>query len=451
MQRCYNEILWFDETHMPVRPGYFFLGWSTDPAGEEMIADYTADPLSANLSITEDTTLYAQWHKKTGDVTILVSPGFFQESIIFDLPAEGDTFLPPDLGVEDGETTFQTGWSPLGGSGSLLPQHHALYKDDFFDHAVLRVSTGSKRPMLLEDYNGLRAEGSHYDLSSWTSRETVSMRTVCSDTGELFDSWNTARDGSGTVYRPGDPYNFVEGETLVLYAQWKAPITYTTTAANETVYLPKETFYPQYNAEEGTPRGVNVRWRTADGRLYENGAVTDLPAGTTLTACVYDFYEDEFTVLMGNGDDRNSVSLSPMYSADEVCGPSGFEPLVLSRTGYTFTGWNTAPDGSGTDYPTDDPDAPIPAILYAQWEKNVPKPEVPADMRALAQEDGDVTILFAVYDAAGKLLRTEAVDPDTRYLSPGTLPEAELTYQFLCLDEDFAPLLISEQGALDNR
>jgi uncharacterized repeat protein (TIGR02543 family) len=46
--------------------------------------------------------------------------------------------------------------------------------------------------------------------------------------------------------------------------------------------------------------------------------------------------------------------------------------LWFSRTGYTFTGWNTMPDGSGTAYA---PDASIVlteavTTLYAQWERD---------------------------------------------------------------------------------
>ena len=36
----------------------------------------------------------------------------------------------------------------------------------------------------------------------------------------VFDNWNTAKDGSGTSYQPGDEITLTEGST-VLYAQWK--------------------------------------------------------------------------------------------------------------------------------------------------------------------------------------------------------------------------------------
>ena len=82
-------------------------------------------------------------------------------------------------------------------------------------------------------------------------------------------------------------------------------------------------------------------------------------------------------------------------------------------SGYTFTGWNTAADGSGTDY--------IPGqtyvagelvdslVLYAQWE--------PAGIEAVFGENGlmvtlpgadfeDAILLVAGYDADGKMLKS---------------------------------------------
>src|SRR5690606_32889223 len=45
---------------------------------------------------------------------------------------------------------------------------------------------------------------------------------------------------------------------------------------------------------------------------------------------------------------------------------------LLVRTGYTFAGWNTAADGSGTDYaPSAFFDMGTSSVtLYAQWTKN---------------------------------------------------------------------------------
>ena len=49
----------------------------------------------------------------------------------------------------------------------------------------------------------------------------------------------------------------------------------------------------------------------------------------------------------------------------------------LTRTGYTFNGWNTASDGSGTAYATGSTITPTgDVILYAQWQTTYVKPEI---------------------------------------------------------------------------
>ena len=46
------------------------------------------------------------------------------------------------------------------------------------------------------------------------------------------------------------------------------------------------------------------------------------------------------------------------------------------RDGYSFEGWNTAADGSGTSYAAGDKvELTAPVTLYAQWKKNEPAPK----------------------------------------------------------------------------
>jgi uncharacterized protein (TIGR02145 family)/uncharacterized repeat protein (TIGR02543 family) len=71
----------------------------------------------------------------------------------------------------------------------------------------------------------------------------------------------------------------------------------------------------------------------------------------------------------GNGKtDGNTPSDTNKYFSDDsviVLGNSG----NLGKTGFSFTGWNTKPDGSGTDYNAGSkfPMSSISAILYAKW------------------------------------------------------------------------------------
>ena len=102
------------------------------------------------------------------------------------------------------------------------------------------------------------------------------------------------------------------------------------------------------------------------------------------------------TVLKGKGESTASScsasisipALTPATITFNANGGSGTVPSAIStyvgvantipsnsltRTGYTFNGWNTASDGSGTAYATGSTITPTGNVtLYAQWEKTTP-------------------------------------------------------------------------------
>ena len=106
------------------------------------------------------------------------------------------------------------------------------------------------------------------------------------------------------------------------------------------------------------------------------------------------------TVLKGYGESTTSScsasinipALAPATITFNANGGSGTVPTAIStyvgvantippnsltRTGYTFNGWNTASDGSGTTYATGSTITPTGDVtLYAQWQTTYVKPEI---------------------------------------------------------------------------
>ena len=106
------------------------------------------------------------------------------------------------------------------------------------------------------------------------------------------------------------------------------------------------------------------------------------------------------TVLKGGGESTTSScsasisvpALAPATITFNANGGSGTVPSAIStyvgvantipsnsltRTGYTFNGWNTASDGSGTAYATGSTITPSGNVtLYAQWKTTYAKPEI---------------------------------------------------------------------------
>ena len=76
-------------------------------------------------------------------------------------------------------------------------------------------------------------------------------------------------------------------------------------------------------------------------------------------------------------DANNGTGTVPTAISTYVGVANTIPPNSLTRIGYTFNGWNTASDGSGTAYATGSTIAPIGDVtLYAQWQTAYVKPEI---------------------------------------------------------------------------
>ena len=150
-----------------------------------------------------------------------------------------------------------------------------------------------------------------HEYTIWQSEVPVASRgeTANIDPDMVFAGW--LLDRNGIVYHPGDHVPVHWPRTMIFTAQWAKP--------EDVVYL-------RYDPNGGTPEAL---YPSETGFAYKKNA----------TAAVWDNTQTDGTAW-------------------------------FSRSGYTFTGWNTEPDGSGTAYAPDAPivlTAPV-TTLYAQWQ-----------------------------------------------------------------------------------
>lgn len=195
--------------------------------------------------------------------------------------------------------------------------------------------------------------------------------------GYTFQTWNTKADGTGNTYRPGDSITLTGDITL--YAQWKANQYAVAFDANKGAgTMGEQTF--QYDVKQALSGNMFTRdgytftgWNTKpDG---SSTAYTDKQEVVNLTAqnggkvtlyaqwkaapsqLAYDANSDTAT---GETTATSGVTDQTVNAAD-----NGYE-----NQGYTFTGWNTKPDGTGsTIQPGDAVKLPAGGMtVYAQWE-----------------------------------------------------------------------------------
>ncbi|MCI2063191.1 MAG: InlB B-repeat-containing protein [Eubacteriaceae bacterium] len=198
-----------------------------------------------------------------------------------------------------------------------------------------------------------------------------------------FTGWSTNADGGAVMYAPGETFN-ITADT-VLYAQWQ---------------LNKHAVkYDRNAADSGTPPA---------GSSADFGSTVKVAGNTDLARTGYTFdgwntkadgkgnaykADDEFTMpdedvtlyaqwkvrshdvkYDGNGSTSGTVPADTNNPYDYGTFVKVLGNTDLSRTGYTFSGWNTKADGKGTAYKAGDtfsmPDEDV--TLYAQWDVDIP-------------------------------------------------------------------------------
>lgn len=195
--------------------------------------------------------------------------------------------------------------------------------------------------------------------------------------GYTFQTWNTKADGTGDTYRPGDSITLTGDITL--YAQWKAnryAVAYAPNGGDGS--MPDQTFsYDQTQALSSSqftrPGWTFTGWNTkADGTgtAYKNRQeVKNLTAQDGGEITLHAQWEADKAALHYDANANTATGDTP-DSEGVTDGTITVSKNGYANVGYTFTGWNTKPDGTGsTIQPGDAVKLPVGGMtVYAQWE-----------------------------------------------------------------------------------
>ncbi len=339
--------------------GYTFIEWNTTADGTGSAWDFATNKMPAN-----DVTLYAKWEKNPYQLSFDLNgaPGTN--------PAD-QTVLFEELGTDPGEVlnpgyTFN-GWntSPDGtGSAwdfatSTMPANDVtLYAQWSINSYVLSFdlngAPGVAPASQTVEYNALG-----------TSPETVSY------TGYTFVEWNTTADGTGTVWDFAT--NKMPANDVTLYAKWaKNPyqLNFELNGAPGTNPVSQTV---EFEALGTNPETVSytgytfIEWNTmADGTGSAwDFATNKMPANDVTLYAKWEKNPYQLSFDLNGAPGTNPADQTVLFE------DLATDPGAVSNPGYTFNGWNTSPDGTGTTW--DFTTSTMPAndvILYAQWTVN---------------------------------------------------------------------------------
>ncbi|MEI6437441.1 MAG: InlB B-repeat-containing protein [Candidatus Omnitrophota bacterium] len=365
-----------------VRTGYTFGGWNTAANGSG--STYAAG--SGTFAIAANTTLYAKWNAVNYTVTYNGNTNTGGS-----VPTDGSTYqigaTVTVLGNTGGLT--KTGYSFNGWNTAANGSGTSQAAASTFSMGSANVTLYAQwtaLPTYTVTYNGNSNTGGAVptDASAYYGGDTV---TVAGNTGTLvrthytFAGWNTAANGSGTSRAAASTFS-MGGANVTLYAQWTANATYTVTYNGNTNTggsAPSDaTAY--YNGDTVTVAAVGsltktgytfTGWNTAaNGSGTSRAAAATFAIGAANVTLYAQWVSSGHSVTYNsNGATSGTVPTDATSYANGATVTIASNTGALAKTDSTFTGWNTAANGSGTAYATGSTLTMGSAnvTLYAQW------------------------------------------------------------------------------------
>jgi len=338
------------------RAGYRFSGWNSAADGS---GDSYLDEVTYNFS--QSITLFAQWEwapgfypsgPQTNVASSAVTGGGWE--LCWSGPYNGFAKFSDILAACDGEYIMYTGWNGVSTSPETIPATLPILaaaprSDVFTTTATSRIadatdSNGSK--WYFGDDRGAGADGSQ--AVGFTDNESGSP---CYS-GSLSICWHSAPNLPGS-------YGWADGSAS---PSWAA-----------------------------TEAGLSPGWSL--GTTTYLGQSPAMGNGANYTRAIFQASNPNKSVTF----DANSGSGS--MSAQSGSSSSALTSNSFTRAGYTFSGWNTSADGSGTAYADGASyDFAANLTLYAQWDV-----VVAASGSSSSSAGGDLVVVPVVPAAQGRV------------------------------------------------
>jgi len=384
-------------------PGYSFDGWNTkaDGSGKSFSAGKVSGlELRKTLSDPAKVKLYAQWSPRKYRVIFEPDDGegsMEPQEMIFDKPAalNANGFSKEGSIFGGWEKAHETG-SRLYANKQLVTNICAAPSKDGISDVTLRAvwrQTGTAAVCVYRNdspVTGLTVTANGGGLSFMLSEDTGTPG--CYVSGEVAEgSWQVEISGGEVpLDTTGKTLETDQGGSGTLILDY-ADVSISADSAGIDPYLDLSDG-SHLKSLEAVPVGTKLH---ISSKITENGRVFDRYRVTGTTPQIDLHRADQDITILGqadifayardsyyylhldpNGGVGDALDIELSYKQEETLPESPF-----TRDGWTFKGWNTENDGSGTAYSdgqtvsalTEEDGAVI--WLFAQWEKKKPKPE----------------------------------------------------------------------------
>ena len=305
------------------RDGYSFKGWSTRVDGQVEFADQGS--ISSLLNKSQKVTLYAVWEAREYDLHFISNGLAYGEDI--KVKYDSNMVFPQTNPTKDGHEFL--GWGTYSVTTDTIFANNKVY---------YTYNETSKVYSVVDATPGASTAGTtYYEAKLFSTTDKMPNSNVTLNAVWSKDSYTISfnSNGAGTIESITQPF----GSAVTL-----------PTSLTKTGY----TFVGWYQDEALTSRFESETMPLNGASLYAKWSANS--------------YSIFFASNQGSG---NMEKLTVSYDQTVSLTANSF-----SRTGYTFTGWNTEADGSGTSYTNTQEIRNLLSedgsslTLYAQWEAN---------------------------------------------------------------------------------
>ncbi len=229
-------------------------------------------------------------------------------------------------------------------------------------------------------FNPGNGSGDPYEQIINSGEEEVKLKAnkfTWEGNNHVFVGWNTAEDGTGEFYDDEATISTKNlTDDITLYAQWKDGVIVYFDANGGEGDMPKQTIIGEIPVTASLNKNTFTRegykfsgWNTEkDGSgasSYSDCDEIKLSTYVTLYAQWTEETDDDIVITYYANGGTGTMDAQTVKKGTEVT----ISANTFTREGYTFTGWNTVADGTGTAYADKAKVALTENItLYAQWK-----------------------------------------------------------------------------------
>ena len=356
------------------RTGYSFQGWTTNSNGTG--TTYTN---SQSVTLYADTVLYAKWLGNTYTVTFGNTPGT-SGSTNPCLCAPGQSFTAGTPFTLNTNVWYRSGyvfagWSTISGNGSPI-----VYAErdtvTFYANISIYTQWNPVYTVTFSANSGTGTAPTALTQATFGSAVTLPATTAMTRTGFTAAGWNTAADGSGTGYAVGASYT--PSAAITLYVKWNPLYTVTFSANSGTGTAPTALAQTSFGGAitlPATTAMTRAGFTAAGWNSAADGSGTGYAAGSSYTpsAAITLYVKWNIVVTyLANGGSGSAPAAAIATISGGVNSVVVANANTLTRTRYTFAGWNTLANGSGTNYAAGSTfNVTTSVSLYAQWNSTI--------------------------------------------------------------------------------